>query len=217
VHAPGGKFHLDGTAKIWDATTGTELVTLFGHTEPVAQVAWSPTGDRILTASYDGTVKVWDPDPTLLTLAGLEDTVGCVVWSLRGDRVAVGTGDGTAKVLDANTGEELVTFTGHTRNVWRIQWACKGERLFTCSADDTVRVWDTATSAELLRYDVEGYVEAALSPDETRIAMSLTPPGLLRVFPTWQTLEELMDYARECCVVRELTDAEREMLGLPVR
>jgi hypothetical protein len=27
----------------------------------------------------------------------------------------------------------------------------------------------------------------------------------------------LVDYARDCCVVRELTETEREMLGLPAR
>jgi WD40 repeat protein len=136
-------------------------------------------------------------------------------WSPDGDRIATYGQDG--RIWDATTGEELVTFTGYTDSVWRIQWSRKGERIFSCDAGDTVRVWDTDTGAELLRYDVEGYVEAALSPDETRIAMSITPPGMVKVFPAWQTLQELMDYARECCVVRELTDAEREMLGLPVR
>jgi HEAT repeat protein len=41
--------------------------------------------------------------------------------------------------------------------------------------------------------------------------------SLLRVFPAWQSLEALLDYAREHCAVRELTDAERELFGLPQR
>jgi WD40 repeat protein len=98
-----------------------------------------------------------------------------------------------------------------------MQWSRRGERIFTCSADRTVRVWDAATGVELLRYDVEGSVEAAPSPDKTHIAVGITPPGLIKVFPAWQTLQELMDYAKDCCVVRELTDAERELLGLPPR
>lgn len=31
----------------------------------------------------------------------------------------------------------------------------------------------------------------------------------------WQTIEELIDYAKECCVFRQLTDAERLQFGLP--
>jgi hypothetical protein len=30
----------------------------------------------------------------------------------------------------------------------------------------------------------------------------------------WQSTEELVDYAKECCVFRELTDAERVQFGL---
>jgi hypothetical protein len=93
----------------------------------------------------------------------------------------------------------------------------RGDRIFTLSEDDTVRVWEAVSGAELLRYDLEGYAEADPSPDETPIAVSSAPSGLLKVFPAWQTLEELMDHARACCIVRELTEAEREMLGLPAR
>ena len=31
----------------------------------------------------------------------------------------------------------------------------------------------------------------------------------------WQSTEELIDYAYECCVWRELTAEEREQFGLP--
>jgi tetratricopeptide (TPR) repeat protein len=50
----------DGTAKVWDATGGRELLTLTGHTKGVTAVAWSPDGARLATASADGTAKVWE-------------------------------------------------------------------------------------------------------------------------------------------------------------
>jgi hypothetical protein len=33
----------------------------------------------------------------------------------------------------------------------------------------------------------------------------------------WETTEALIAEARECCVFRELTDAEREQFGLPLQ
>jgi WD domain, G-beta repeat len=48
---------IDGTARIWDATTGDSTV-LTGHTGPVSGVVWSPDGTRLATASADGTVRV---------------------------------------------------------------------------------------------------------------------------------------------------------------
>ena len=49
----------DGTARIWDATTGDNTLTLT-HTYPVSAVAWSPDGHHILTGSQDGTARIWD-------------------------------------------------------------------------------------------------------------------------------------------------------------
>ena len=62
----------DQTAKVWDAATGRELLTLPGHTDAVFGVAFSPDGTRLATASGDQTAKVWDvaTGRELLTLAG---------------------------------------------------------------------------------------------------------------------------------------------------
>ena len=105
----------DDTAKVWDAETGKELLTLSGHEDSVTSVAWSPDGKRLATGSWDDTAKVWDAETgkELLTLNGHRDAVSSVAWSPDGKRLATGSEDNTAKVWDAATGRELLTLKGH--------------------------------------------------------------------------------------------------------
>jgi WD40 repeat protein len=51
----------DGTARLWDPTTGQHCTTLRGHTDLVSGVAFSPDGALLATASNDGTARLWDP------------------------------------------------------------------------------------------------------------------------------------------------------------
>ena len=44
---------------MWDAESGEELRTLSSHSEYVRSVAYSPDGLQIVTASDDGTARVW--------------------------------------------------------------------------------------------------------------------------------------------------------------
>jgi WD40 repeat protein len=46
-------------ASIWDAETGALLTTLEGHTGEVYSVAFSPDGERVVTASSDKTARLW--------------------------------------------------------------------------------------------------------------------------------------------------------------
>ncbi len=47
--------------KLWDATTGQELLTLVGHTDWVQGLAFSPDGKRLASTSFDGTVQNMEP------------------------------------------------------------------------------------------------------------------------------------------------------------
>lgn len=48
-------------ACVWDISTGRQLAWLGGHTGWIHQAAWSADGNRVATASADGSVRVWEP------------------------------------------------------------------------------------------------------------------------------------------------------------
>ncbi|MBN2533317.1 MAG: caspase family protein [Spirochaetales bacterium] len=47
-------------AKVWEVATGKELLTLKGHTYQVIALCFSPDESRVITSSYDDTIKIWD-------------------------------------------------------------------------------------------------------------------------------------------------------------
>ena len=48
--------------KIWDASNGSLLRTLKGHSGDLISLAFTPDSRRVITASADGTVRVWNAD-----------------------------------------------------------------------------------------------------------------------------------------------------------
>jgi len=110
----------DNSVKLWDVTTGRELLTFNGHIGGVFSVAFSPTGKKIASGAGDSTVKVWDSatGQELVTLKGHTRNVFSVSFSPDGERIASGSSDGSVKLWDVASGRELVTLNGHRGNVF---------------------------------------------------------------------------------------------------
>ncbi|KAG8938414.1 hypothetical protein FRC03_007280, partial [Tulasnella sp. 419] len=73
----------DQTVCIWDATTGTLVNTLKGHTSYVTSVAFSHDSSKIVSGSYDQTVCIWDATTGTLinTLKGHTSGVKSVAFA----------------------------------------------------------------------------------------------------------------------------------------
>jgi WD40 repeat protein len=49
----------EAMAQVWEAGSGSQIGTLFGHLKSIESLATAMDGDRIVTSSDDGTVRIW--------------------------------------------------------------------------------------------------------------------------------------------------------------
>jgi NB-ARC domain/WD domain, G-beta repeat/APAF-1 helical domain len=164
----------DGTARLWQATDGTERAVFTGHVGGVWDCAFSPDGSLLATVSDDHTARLWNvSDGTLHTvLSGHTEWVQRCAFSPDGTLLATTSSDQTARLWRIADGREHVALVGHTSAVTCCAFAPDGTLLATSSDDGTARLWQVSdgTQHEILATLLSGIQGCAFSPDGTLLA-----------------------------------------------
>ena len=171
----------DMTAKVWDAATGKELLTLTGHTASrhrMWRLARMARGWQLQARTKQPKCGTRRRAKSCSRSLAIRTSFSSVAFSPDGTRVATSSGksgtssvDHTAKVWDATTGKELFTLTGHTGGVINVTFSPDGKLLATGSEDNTAKIWDAATGKALLT--LTGHTDevhsVAFSPNGRRL------------------------------------------------
>ena len=93
----------DGTIALWDASDGSRLARLVGHTARVQGLAFNGDGARLASCGADQTVRLWDPARAdeLATLHAHDYHVYSVRFLPGGERLLSSGADCTVRLWDA--------------------------------------------------------------------------------------------------------------------
>ena len=97
---------------VWNAASGGRLAVLGGHTGPITDISFNATASRLVTASGDGTAKLWDLDANRLAeeLRGHRGWVTTAAFAPDGRTILTASQDGTARIWDATAGRPSEEF-----------------------------------------------------------------------------------------------------------
>jgi WD40 repeat protein len=162
---------------VWDVVAGQETLTLKGHSGHVAGVTFSPDGSRLASASWDGSVRVWNAETgqvvRTLRKNGPAAQFHSVAFSPDGQRLASLDSAGMVVMWDAATGQEQLTLKGFTtKHRSSIAFSPDCNRLASVSTDETVALWDTHTGERTLPLQVE-----VQNPNDHVLSVAFSPDG----------------------------------------
>ncbi len=102
----------DGTLQLVNRSSQEVLANLIGHPDPVYHLQFSPTGDKLVSASHDSMARVWDLKGNLLaTIVSGSSVVGLGI-SPDGSKLATIPSDGPVSIWDLAGYTKIVDLGG---------------------------------------------------------------------------------------------------------
>ncbi len=162
-----------------------KIKTLQGHTDWVRSAHWNKDGSKILSASNDGTIKIWDTKTceSLQSFKCHKEWINWVDWNFDGTKIASVSDDTTIKIWDAQTQQCLHTLNEHIDWANWIHWNSDGDKIASASEDGTIKIWNIQTGKCLktLKDHTGAVYSAQWSFDGSKI-VSASEDGTIKIW-----------------------------------
>jgi serine/threonine protein kinase len=161
------------------SSVGALISTFAEHSDWISEVAWSPDGQLVASASYDGSVQTWNAStirPVViyrqqrLKIFG-QPHVNSVAWSPTGREIAAASDNKLVEIWSVTTTGKLFTYREHSDKVRSVAWSPDGQKLASASGHKTC-VWNARNGETMTMYgSSEGEIqEVAWSPNSKYLA-----------------------------------------------
>ncbi|MDR1478789.1 MAG: WD40 repeat domain-containing protein [Planctomycetaceae bacterium] len=167
--SPNGKYVAagfdNGAVLICDIAAKKVHKELLGkvHTKPILDIAFSGKSDRVLVASLDASVSIWNVNDGkwLYSFKGHRGPVKSVSYDRKDEKIVSSSTDKSIIVWKPASNQKqdakeliLQRFTGHTAEVSFACFAPDGGTVYSASIDKTFAQWNLRDGKQVMRIDV---------------------------------------------------------------
>jgi WD40 repeat protein len=169
----GGQPSAKGDLRLYRVSDWKLLATLRGHDDVIFSVAFSPDGNRLVSASFDHTLRLWDiaKQQSIRTYLHHSDFVYAVAFAPDGKQIVSASKDRTVQLFDAETGKSVFTFSGMDQDVMAVAFRPDGKRLVSSGFEAGIWWWDPASGEKVKMQGGHGIAvhELCFSKDGKRV------------------------------------------------
>jgi WD40 repeat protein len=184
----------DRIAKLWETSTGKDVLTFAGHYAEIQTVAFNTPSNQYM-ASSGNVVLLYDQSGKIITTFRGHTTT---IWSLSLHpsfmSFATGSFEKTVRLWEFGKPRFVNQLSGHEENNLAVCYSPCGRYLLSGSLDETIRVWDTKTgeTIQVLRGHGGNILSFAFSHDG-KIFASGSADNTVRMWSTetWEWLATL--------------------------
>lgn len=175
-----------GAVHVWSPQNGSLVHMYRGQIDQIGALSWSPDSQRLVSASADRTIQVWQAVSGKLLFAN-PGNAWALAWSPNGKYIAVGNNDNnTVEIWDANNNTVMNIYRGHRDVLYCLSWSPDSLMVASGSRDQTFQIWKALDSHLVLRLSITpanlgGPEPIAWSPDGKMIA-SVSDSELVEVW-----------------------------------
>lgn len=127
-----------------DLSSQQIIRSLKGHVYTIYDLAFSPDGTQLASASHDNTIRIWNVETgeTTRILEGHQEPVHAVAWSPDGKQIVSGSLDKTARIWSVETGSATAVLRQHRDQIMTVGWSPDGKTIATGCYDKILRYYE---------------------------------------------------------------------------
>ncbi len=140
--------------KMYELDSKSAVRDFVGHQDVIGSLRLSPDQQQLLTASWDGSIRLWNIGTGLMTGKFLDHrgAVHVAIFSPDGRYIYSGGADRTIRVWDRTTGKVIKTLEGHKAEVTSLLFSPDSKMLISHSVDGSTKFWELNSGREFFEH-----------------------------------------------------------------